>query len=387
MMTVSTLALHRLNKFYSNGLHAVCDLDLEVDDGEFLVLVGPSGCGKTTALRMIAGIETISSGELRIEGRLANDLPPRERDLAMVFQDFALYPHMTAFENIAFPLARAQMHRRDVAVRVEDVARLLDISDLLDRKPSRLSGGQRQRVAMARAIVRHPTAFLMDEPLSNLDAQLRVQMRTQIARLHARLGVTTVYVTHDQAEAMTLGSRVAVMRGGDVVQLDSPQRLYDRPDDVFVAAFVGSPTMNLYLATMSGDRIVLGTQSLRLPESIATSRPGLRAYDGRQVVVGIRPDHFDAAAVGGAAAGRPTLRAEVAFVEGLGNELIVHFTLDTPSYIVADADPVPQWYGRPLSVGRFDTRSDLNIYAPLDVAVDVDQLHFFDPRTERAIWS
>ena len=384
---MSTLTLDRVDKYFSGGFHAVRNIDLHVRDGEFLVLVGPSGCGKSTALRIIAGIETQTSGDVLIDGRRVNDATPQERNLAMVFQDFALYPHMTGRQNIAFPLGRERLHHTDVDARVDAVAKSLHLSDILENKPSQMSGGQRQRVAMARAIIRQPSAFLMDEPLSNLDAKLRVQTRAHIARLHARLGVTTVYVTHDQVEAMTLGTRVAVMRDGVIVQLGTPQELYDRPDDVFVASFMGSPAMNLYNASLSGDSLTIGRQDLRVPSSVFERRPALRNATDRSVIVGIRPEDFEDAAIVDAPDPDATLRGEVAFVEGLGSELIVHFTLDAPRYEVPDTDPTPQVYGRPVSVGRFGPTSSLSIYAPLEIVVDVDNLHFFDPITTRSIWA
>ena len=384
---MATLTLDRVDKLFSGGHHAVREMNLHVHEGEFLVLVGPSGCGKSTALRIIAGIETQSSGDVLIDGRRVNDLTPQERNLAMVFQDFALYPHMTARQNIAFPLGRERLHHLDVDARVESVAKALHLTDLLDNKPNQMSGGQRQRVAMARAIIRQPAAFLMDEPLSNLDAKLRVQTRSHIARLHARLGVTTVYVTHDQVEAMTLGTRVAVMRDGVIVQLGTPQELYDRPDDTFVASFMGSPAMNMYGASLSGTTITIGRQQLSVPASVFERRPALRNAEDREVILGIRPEDFEDAAIISRPDPSTMLHGEVAFIEGLGSELLVHFTLDAPRYEVPDTDPTPQVYGRPVSVGRFDPSSSLSIYAPLAIAVDVDNLHFFDPVTTGSIWT
>src|SRR3954451_23640150 len=289
---MAEIVLDRVTKSYPNGATAVNDLSLTIADGEFIILVGPSGCGKTTTLNMIAGLETISSGELRIGGERVNEKEPKDRDIAMVFQSYALYPHMTVRQNIAFPLTLAKMKKAEIAAKVSETAKILDLSELLDRKPSQLSGGQRQRVARGRAIVRQPRAFLMDEPLSNLDAKLRVQMRGEIARLQRRLGTTTVYVTHDQTEAMTLGDRVAVMRGGHLQQVGPPKELYTNPVNLFVAGFIGSPAMNFVAA-----RLEDGT--LRLPFGDVPLDGGLRArLDGgkgsqRDVIAGVRPEHFE----------------------------------------------------------------------------------------------
>ncbi|MGA0789369.1 MAG: ABC transporter ATP-binding protein, partial [Ilumatobacteraceae bacterium] len=290
---MATVSLENVNKVYDNGFQAIHDLSLDINDGEFLVLVGPSGCGKSTALRMIAGLEQITSGEMRIGDRVVNEVEPKDRDIAMVFQNYALYPHMTVFDNIGFALKLAKVPKEEIEQRVRRAAEILELTTYLDRKPGQLSGGQRQRVAMGRAIVRQPAAFLMDEPLSNLDAKLRVQMRAEIASLQRNLGVTTFYVTHDQVEAMTMGDRVAVIKDGVLQQVDTPQNLYDRPENVFVAAFIGSPSMNLYEGRIevAGDRITatIGSQTVTLSDAIAAQRPALRGYDGRQVIVGIRP--------------------------------------------------------------------------------------------------
>ncbi|MEL0075557.1 MAG: sn-glycerol-3-phosphate ABC transporter ATP-binding protein UgpC, partial [Ilumatobacter sp.] len=291
---MATVSLEGVNKVYDNGFQAIHDLSLDINDGEFLVLVGPSGCGKSTALRMIAGLEEITSGEMRIGERVVNEVEPKDRDIAMVFQNYALYPHMTVFDNIGFALKLAKVPKEEIEERVRRAADILELTTYLDRKPGQLSGGQRQRVAMGRAIVRQPAAFLMDEPLSNLDAKLRVQMRAEIASLQRNLGVTTFYVTHDQVEAMTMGDRVAVIKDGVLQQVDTPQNLYDRPENVFVAAFIGSPSMNLYESRIgvSGDRITatVGSQTITLSDSVSSKRPALRGYDGRQVILGIRPE-------------------------------------------------------------------------------------------------
>ena len=294
---MATVSLEGINKVYENGFHAVKDLSVNIADGEFMVLVGPSGCGKTTALRMVAGLEDITSGILRIGDKEVNDETPKERDIAMVFQNYALYPHMTVRDNIGFALKLRKLPKDQLNAKVNEAAEILGLTDWLDRKPGQLSGGQRQRVAMGRAIVREPSVFLMDEPLSNLDAKLRVQMRAEVARIQRRIAVATIYVTHDQVEAMTMGDRVTVMREGVLQQVDTPQHLYDNPDNIFVAAFIGSPAMNLYDAVVGqGARsLKLGSQEIDLPESVVVKRPALSSYAGKEVVVGLRPEHLPAA--------------------------------------------------------------------------------------------
>jgi multiple sugar transport system ATP-binding protein len=380
---VAKVVLDRVNKVYDNGFHAIHDLSLDIADGEFLVLVGPSGCGKSTALRMIAGLETISSGQLQIGDRVVNDVEPKNRDIAMVFQNYALYPHMTVAENIGFALKMAKVPKAEIAARVRKAAAMLELTNYLDRKPSRLSGGQRQRVAMGRAIVRQPAAFLMDEPLSNLDAKLRVQMRAEIAELQHELGVTTFYVTHDQVEAMTLGNRVAVIKDGHLQQVDAPKNLYDRPLNVFVAAFIGSPSMNLYEAKLEGTVLRLGSQSLTLDAAAFGRRPALRSFDGRTVIVGIRPEDFEDASLVSGVTRERCLTAKVSLTEALGSDVMVHFVLDAPKVESGDPD-APDDSGA-AAVGRFDPRSQVRPGDVIEIAVTTENLHFFDPDTRLAI--
>ena len=324
---MATVDLQQVNKVYENGFHAVKDLSLDVAEGEFMVLVGPSGCGKTTALRMVAGLEDITSGTLLIGGKVVNNETPKERDIAMVFQNYALYPHMTVAENIGFALKLRKTPKADITAKVKETAEILGLTEWLDRKPGQLSGGQRQRVAMGRAIVREPSVFLMDEPLSNLDAKLRVQMRAEVQRIQRRINVATIYVTHDQIEAMTMGDRVAVMRSGVLQQVDNPQYLYDHPNNLFVAAFIGSPAMNLYEASMTEDAggVRIGSQEVTLPATCRDAHPGLARFGGKKIVVGLRPEHLPAAT--GDTTG-PTLTGSVDLVEALGSELLIHFTID-----------------------------------------------------------
>jgi|KBSMisStandDraft_5_1062788.scaffolds.fasta_scaffold25070_3 multiple sugar transport system ATP-binding protein len=389
---MASVVLDKITKVYENGFQAIHDLSLRIEDREFLVLVGPSGCGKSTALRMIAGLETITDGVLRIGDRIVNDVAPKDRDIAMVFQNYALYPHMTVHDNIGFALKLAKTPKPDIDAQVLKAAGVLELTQLLDRKPGQLSGGQRQRVAMGRAIVRQPAAFLMDEPLSNLDAKLRVQMRAEIASLQRSLGVTTVYVTHDQVEAMTMGDRVAVLKDGYLQQVDTPQNLYDHPSNVFVAAFIGSPSMNLYdaVVTFTGDSglIQLGSQQLTLaPESLA-ARPALRRYDSRPIVLGVRPEDFEDAAMVPSATPGSTLKAHVNLLESLGSEIMVHFALDAARVESGDPDEAKETAvtGTTNAVGRFHPRSRVRIGENIEVAVAVENLHFFDDETHRAIW-
>jgi len=384
---MATVSMDEVNKVYPNGFHAVHDLTLEVADGEFMVLVGPSGCGKTTALRMVAGLEDISSGIMRIGGREVNDLSPKERDIAMVFQNYALYPHMTVAENIGFALKLRKLAKDKVDAKVRETAEILGLTEWLDRKPGQLSGGQRQRVAMGRAIVREPSVFLMDEPLSNLDAKLRVQMRAEVSRIQRRIGVATIYVTHDQTEAMTMGDRVAVMRAGVLQQCDNPQVLYDRPDNIFVAAFIGSPAMNLYEATVGdgGRSVKLGSQQIDLPDAVTVAHSGLAAYSGKTVVIGLRPEHLPAAHAGFAG---PVLAGDVDLVEALGSELVVHFTIDAKR-VVAEGAHAADAEAATISgegVARVDPRTPAKAGERLNFAIDTDGIQFFDQDSGAAIW-
>ncbi len=385
---MATVDLEHVNKVYANGFHAVRDLDLEVGDGEFMVLVGPSGCGKTTALRMVAGLEGISSGTLRIGGQPVNYVSPKDRDIAMVFQNYALYPHLSVADNIAFSLKLKKLPKKEISAKVKETAEILGLTDWLDRKPGQLSGGQRQRVAMGRAIVREPSAFLMDEPLSNLDAKLRVQMRAEILRIQKRLKVSTMYVTHDQVEAMTMGDRVAVMNSGVLQQCDHPQVLYNRPDNLFVAAFIGSPAMNLYEATVGegGRSVRLGSQLIQLPEPVVVAHSALAAYARRDVVLGLRPEHLPAAADGRAG---PTLVADVDLVEALGAELIVHFTIDArrvrpEGATDADTEAVTE---AGEGVARVDPNAPVKPGERTAFAINADGMQFFDPGSGEAIWA
>ncbi len=397
---MAAVTMEKLTKVYPNGVVGVADMDLTIEDGEFLVLVGPSGCGKSTALRMVAGLETITSGELRIGDRVVNDLPPKERDIAMVFQNYALYPHMTVEQNIGFALKLAKLPKAEIQERVREAARTLQLEDWMHRRPAQLSGGQRQRVAMGRAIVREPSVFLMDEPLSNLDAKLRVQMRAEIAKLQRDLKTTTIYVTHDQVEAMTMGDRVAVMRDGRLHQVAAPEVLYGEPANLFVAAFIGSPSMNLLEATVvvdgaGGVTMDLGEQSLAVPASVLADRPALRDYEGRTVIVGIRPEHFDDASQAG---GRPTdgavLRGEVELREALGSELLLHVTTNCHPAVTEDvriaavdvdeaavAKLERQAAEGAIVVARFDPYSTARVGDPVLMTVDVARMQFFDPDT------
>jgi multiple sugar transport system ATP-binding protein len=389
-------------KVFPDGTRAVSDLTLEAQDGEFMVLVGPSGCGKTTALRMVAGLEEISEGEIKIGDRVVNGLPSRDRDIAMVFQSYALYPHLSVYENIAFSLRLRKERKGEIDQRVREAAQILDLEPFLDKKPRALSGGQRQRVAMGRAIVRQPAAFLMDEPLSNLDAKLRVQMRAEISRLQRNLGTTTIYVTHDQVEAMTMGDRVAVMRRGELQQVAPPQELYDRPVNLFVGGFIGSPAMNLLEGTLEradgGLEAVLGSQRIRLDDECLAARPTLKDYEGRQVVVGIRPEQLEDAAIAREAPEDRRLRGEVELREALGSELMVHFVIDAPPALTEDVKELAEDAGttaaalgggderRTVVVGRFGPDSKVREGTTAEVAVDTRALHFFDTETGRAIY-
>ena len=385
---MATVSLDKINKVYENGFHAVKDLSVDIADGEFMVLVGPSGCGKTTALRMVAGLEDITSGVLRIGGKEANDETPKERDIAMVFQNYALYPHMTVAENIGFALKLRKLPKDQLNAKVKEAAEILGLTDWLDRKPGQLSGGQRQRVAMGRAIVREPSVFLMDEPLSNLDAKLRVQMRAEVARIQRRIGVATIYVTHDQVEAMTMGDRVTVLRDGVLQQVDTPQHLYDNPDNIFVAAFIGSPAMNLYDAVVGeGARsLKLGSQEIDLPESVVVKRPALRSYAGKDVVVGLRPEHLPAEAPDSTG---PKLVGDVDLVEALGSELVVHFNIDAHRVMAEGAVDKDEAAAvtRGEGVARVAAKTPVKPGDKLTFAVDIEEMKFFDPQTGFSIRS
>ena len=383
-------------KVYPDGTEAVRALSLEIADGEFVVLVGPSGCGKTTALRMIAGLESISKGEITIGDRVVNDVPPKDRDIAMVFQNYALYPHMSVFDNMAFGLKLQKIPKNEINQRVRDTANILGIGELLSRKPRALSGGQRQRVAMGRAIVRHPEAFLMDEPLSNLDAKLRVQMRAEIARIQHELDVTTLYVTHDQTEAMTMGDRVAVIRKGELQQVDSPQTLYEHPVNIFVAGFIGSPAMNLLEATLHHDDdgwvVTAGDLHLQLSDETVAGRPGLSEYDGKTVVLGIRPEDMEDASLVADAPSGHRFRAEVDLREALGSDVLVHFAIAARPAITEDVKELAvdvgvealqkmqdhAERGRTNAVARLNPRTHARKGESIELVVDTSRLHFFD---------
>ncbi|HEY8102872.1 MAG TPA: sn-glycerol-3-phosphate ABC transporter ATP-binding protein UgpC [Gaiellaceae bacterium] len=392
-----------VSKIYPDGTRAVNDLNLGIEDGEFMVLVGPSGCGKTTALRMVAGLEDISEGQLRIGERVVNHVPPRDRDIAMVFQSYALYPHLTVYDNIAFGLKLKKMPKGEIDKRVQEAARVLGLESFLDKKPRALSGGQRQRVAMGRAIVREPAAFLMDEPLSNLDAKLRVQMRAEIAKLQGDLGTTTVYVTHDQVEAMTMGDRVAVMRKGELQQVAEPQELYDRPLNLFVGGFIGSPSMNLLEATLErangGLAAVAGNQKIALGDETLSSRPALKDYESRPLILGIRPEDLEDATLEPDTPGDRTLEGDVELTEALGSEVMVHFGVDAKPAMTDEVrelkkDAGTEGMGTPSQtegagttmVGRFGARSKARKGDRVRVAVDTRALHFFDPETGLGIY-
>jgi multiple sugar transport system ATP-binding protein len=384
---MATVTLDHVNKVYSNGFHAVHDLSMDIGEGEFMVLVGPSGCGKTTALRMVAGLEEISGGTLSIGGKVVNDQTPKERDIAMVFQNYALYPHMTVAANIGFGLKLRKLPKDQIAAKVKETAEILGLSQWLDRRPGQLSGGQRQRVAMGRAIVREPSVFLMDEPLSNLDAKLRVQMRAEVQRIQRRINVATVYVTHDQVEAMTMGDRVAVMRSGVLQQVDQPQVLYSHPDNLFVAAFIGSPAMNLYEASLTEDAatVRLGSQDIQLPQPVRDAHPALAAYAGKKVILGLRPEHLPAAGNGTAG---PALAGTVDLVEALGSELMVHFTIDARRVraegAASDDEDATAESGE--GVARVDPSAKVTVGEKITFAVNAAGMQFFDPDSGAAIW-
>jgi multiple sugar transport system ATP-binding protein len=398
---VAAVSFEGVSKIYPDGTRAVNNVDLGIEDGEFVVLVGPSGCGKTTALRMVAGLEDISEGVLKIGDRTVNHVPPRDRDIAMVFQSYALYPHLSVYDNIAFGLKLKGVDKAEIEKRVAEAARILDLEPFLKRKPRALSGGQRQRVAMGRAIVRQPQAFLMDEPLSNLDAKLRVAMRAEIAGIQQRLGVTTIYVTHDQVEAMTMGDRVAVMRKGEIQQVASPQDLYDNPVNLFVGGFIGSPAMNMLEATIERSDGHLaanfGNQKLALEDQALSDHPGLREFEGRKVIVGIRPEDLEDASQARDSAPNRRLRGRVELREALGSEIMVHMSVDAQHAQTEDVQELREDVGVPSGgedggeqrttiVGRFTPRSRVAVGDDAEAVVDTRNLHFFDPETGLGIY-
>ncbi|WP_066364140.1 ABC transporter ATP-binding protein [Herbidospora mongoliensis] len=392
---MASIVLKDVDKIYAGGVKAVNGLNLEIKDGEFMVLVGPSGCGKSTALRMIAGLEDISGGEIVIGDRVVNHLPPKDRDIAMVFQNYALYPHMTVEENLAFGLKLRKMSKPEIAKRVGEAAKMLGLEQYLKRKPAALSGGQRQRVAMGRAIVREPQAFLMDEPLSNLDAKLRVSMRASLNQLHERLGVTTVYVTHDQVEAMTLGDRVCVLRDGILQQVDTPQNLFDKPVNLFVAGFMGSPSMNFAYAELvrdgAGAAVSFAGYKLPVPESAFSEKVGLERYIGKTIILGIRPSDFDdSVAANGSTTGWVRIPVKANVTEELGSEINVLFTIDAPPVEHKDtvaaandgdeeeAAALPLSGDKSLWTARVNARSHVRPGQNIELVVDTHNLHFFD---------
>jgi multiple sugar transport system ATP-binding protein len=400
---VASVTFDGVGKKYPDGTRAVSGMSLEIQDQEFMVLVGPSGCGKTTALRMVAGLEEISEGVIKIGDRVVNHVPARDRDIAMVFQSYALYPHLSVYDNIAFGLRLRSMDKQEVDRRVREAARILALDEFLNRKPRALSGGQRQRVAMGRAIVREPQTYLMDEPLSNLDAKLRVHMRAEIASLQDTLGVTTIYVTHDQVEAMTMGDRVAVMRKGELQQVAPPQELYERPVNIFVGGFIGSPAMNLVEATIdrhNGSFVAkLGSQELTLDEQTVKARPKLEEYAGRQVVLGIRPESLEDARLEPEIPEDRHIKGVVVLREPLGSEIVAHFEVDAPPALTEDVRELArdvgqestvqaagEESGKAVMVGRFGPRSRVKNGDTIDVAVDTSAVHLFDMDTGAGIY-
>ena len=388
---MADVRLDKVNKIYPNGFHAVHDLSLDLTDGEFLVLVGPSGCGKSTALRMIAGLEEISGGDLFVGDRRVNDMQPKDRDIAMVFQNYALYPQMSVRNNIGFPLRLKKVATKSRLEQVDTAAGILELMEQLDKKPATLSGGQRQRVAMGRAIVRRPSAFLMDEPLSNLDAKLRVQMRAEIASIQRDLGVTTFYVTHDQVEAMTMGDRVAVIKDGVLQQVDDPETLYANPANVFVAAFIGSPSMNLVEGVLRQHDdawlVDIGDQTVRLDPTVMTERPDLAEHANKPLVVGFRPEDLEDAALRPDHPDDQQLRATVDVREALGAETLIHFGLNASAVDSGDPDALDELgdSGVARITGRFSPRTSARIGDSIQVALDCAAIHFFDRSTHLAI--
>jgi multiple sugar transport system ATP-binding protein len=401
---MAEIVMEDVSKVYGEGAGAITDLSLEIADGEFIVLVGPSGCGKTTALRMVAGLESITKGTIRIGEQVVNTVPPKERDIAMVFQNYALYPHMTVYDNMAFGLKLRKLPKEEIDRRVREASGILGLDEYLQRKPKALSGGQRQRVAMGRAIVREPKAFLMDEPLSNLDAKLRVQMRSEIARIQHELRVTTLYVTHDQVEAMTMGDRVAVIRKGLLQQVDTPQFLYDHPQNLFVAGFIGSPAMNMVEATLTRSNgsgaVEFGGLRLEIPAEVFSSRPELQAYDGKQVIMGLRPEDMEDASLVPEAPADRRIRSEVILREALGADVLAHFRVNAPAVITEDAKELAHDVGQEALqaveqgalagestfLARLNPRTTAREREPIELVVDVSRLHFFDPDSGLGIY-
>ncbi|MFC5287313.1 ABC transporter ATP-binding protein [Actinokineospora guangxiensis] len=387
---MAEIILDKVGKRYPDGAVAVSDVDITIADGEFIILVGPSGCGKSTTLNMIAGLEDITSGELRIDGERVNDKAPKDRDIAMVFQSYALYPHMTVRENMAFPLRLAKVEDKTVRAKVDEAARILDLTQHLDRRPSNLSGGQRQRVAMGRAIVRNPKAFLMDEPLSNLDAKLRVQMRTSVSKIQKKLGTTTVYVTHDQTEAMTLGDRVVVMRGGLVQQIGSPQFLYEQPVNLFVAGFIGSPSMNFVPARLENNEVASPLGHFRLTDRIRTLMED--SGGSREVIMGLRPEHFEDAALldDSAVGGGATFESSVDVLESMGSDKFAYFTVEGETATSSELDELAADLGSAEMtddgtqiVTRLSASSQAKEGSDARIWFDTDKIHLFDPKTGR----
>lgn len=387
---MAELSLEGLTKIYPNGFKAVDELSIDIGDGEFLVLVGPSGCGKSTALRMVAGLEEITSGKLSINGEQMNDVEPKDRNIAMVFQNYALYPHLDVEKNIGFALKLSGLSKPEIDSKVSEAAQILELEPLLKNKPAQLSGGQRQRVAMGRAIVRDPSVFLMDEPLSNLDAKLRVQMRAEITRLQHKLEATTLYVTHDQVEAMTMGDRVAVMKDGVLQQIDNPSALYEEPKNLFVAGFIGAPAMNLREATLEnldGNwTLQIGSTNIPLARGIVENRHSLAEYDRRNVVIGIRPEAMDDANVSNNK-DLPVLSVVTELTEALGSDLLVHFPIDAKTVDAGDPDALKDLDENPLMIARVDPRSQTKPGEKIEISIDTERIHFFDPETRLAISS
>ena len=387
---MAELSLEGLTKIYPNGFKAVDELSIDIGDGEFLVLVGPSGCGKSTALRMVAGLEEITSGKLSINGEQMNDVEPKDRNIAMVFQNYALYPHLDVEKNIGFALKLSGLSKPEIDSKVSEAAQILELEPLLKNKPAQLSGGQRQRVAMGRAIVRDPSVFLMDEPLSNLDAKLRVQMRAEITRLQHKLEATTLYVTHDQVEAMTMGDRVAVMKDGVLQQIDNPSSLYEEPKNLFVAGFIGAPAMNLREAKLENHdgnwTLQIGSTNIPLARGIVENRHSLAEYDRRNVVIGIRPEAMDDANVSNNK-DLPVLSAVTELTEALGSDLLVHFPLDAKAVDTGDPDALKDLDENPLMIARVAPRSQTKPGEKIEISIDTERLHFFDPETRLAISS